>query len=322
LLTSKGAWFDSFDFAGGTFTLGALSYTGGVAQLFDALKEGAGDFRFIGLIIIDRAITAGEKAKILTYYSTRGVAGEYDWQPTDLDSKLVAWYDPSDLDTLFQDSAGTTPVTATTDPVGKVLDKSGNGHHATQSTDTARATLLIAGGINSLKFDGIDDFLVTSSIDLTATDEVSTFVSAEMSDSGRFLFEFSASVATNTGSFSSSIITTSMTSLSRGTAANNSNQRASQAATAGVDYVISSTHDISGDLTTQRINSVAGTNATGDKGAGNFGNYPLYIGARNGTTSFYDREIFTIFIMNDVATAQEIASAEVYMNKKTGRRQA
>ena len=35
-----------------------------------------------------------------------------------------AWYDPSDLTTLFQDSAGTTPVTAVEQPVGLMLDKS------------------------------------------------------------------------------------------------------------------------------------------------------------------------------------------------------
>ena len=35
-----------------------------------------------------------------------------------------AWYDPTDLSTMFQDSAGTTPVTAVEQPVGLVLDKS------------------------------------------------------------------------------------------------------------------------------------------------------------------------------------------------------
>lgn len=34
------------------------------------------------------------------------------------------WYDPSDLTTLFQDSAGTTPVTAAAQQVGLALDKS------------------------------------------------------------------------------------------------------------------------------------------------------------------------------------------------------
>ena len=35
-----------------------------------------------------------------------------------------AWYDPSDLSMMFQDSAGTTPVTADGQPVGLILDKS------------------------------------------------------------------------------------------------------------------------------------------------------------------------------------------------------
>ena len=40
--------------------------------------------------------------------------------PTD-----TGWfYDPSDMSTLFQDAAGTTPVTGVNQPVGLVLDKS------------------------------------------------------------------------------------------------------------------------------------------------------------------------------------------------------
>ena len=41
-----------------------------------------------------------------------------------------AWYDLSDFSTMFQDAAGTTPVTAVGQPVGRILDKSGRGNHA------------------------------------------------------------------------------------------------------------------------------------------------------------------------------------------------
>jgi hypothetical protein len=51
------------------------------------------------------------------------------------------WYDPSDFSTMFQDSAGTTPVTAVEQPVGRILDKSGRGNHATQATSAARPVL-------------------------------------------------------------------------------------------------------------------------------------------------------------------------------------
>jgi hypothetical protein len=55
------------------------------------------------------------------------------------------YYDPSDIITMFLDSAGTTPVapvgTVADQPVGRILDKSGRGIHATQPTSTARPLL-------------------------------------------------------------------------------------------------------------------------------------------------------------------------------------
>ena len=66
-----------------------------------------------------------------------------------------AWYDPSDLSTLFTTSAGTTPVAmpgqGSAVSVGRMLDKSGNGNHAIAFNDTtarpelrARVNLLVA----------------------------------------------------------------------------------------------------------------------------------------------------------------------------------
>lgn len=64
------------------------------------------------------------------------------------------WYDPSDLSTLFQDDAGTIPVTADGDPVGLMLDKSGNGFHASQAT---------AGNRPVYKTDGVTHWLQLTS---------------------------------------------------------------------------------------------------------------------------------------------------------------
>lgn len=72
----------------------------------------------------------------------------------------TGWYDPSDITTLFQDSAGTVPVTASGDPVGRMNDKSGNDNHLTQATASARPIYTVAGAVKYLLFDGIDDVLV------------------------------------------------------------------------------------------------------------------------------------------------------------------
>jgi hypothetical protein len=50
------------------------------------------------------------------------------------------WWDSSDIETLFQDAAGTVPVRQLGQPVGRILDKSGNGNHLVQAIDAARPT--------------------------------------------------------------------------------------------------------------------------------------------------------------------------------------
>ena len=54
-------------------------------------------------------------------------------------------YDPANLSTLYQDAAGTVPVTAVRQPVAKMQDLSGQGIHALQPTANLRPIILIGG---------------------------------------------------------------------------------------------------------------------------------------------------------------------------------
>jgi hypothetical protein len=62
------------------------------------------------------------------------------------------FYDFDDWSTLFQDTAGTQPVTAANQGVALALDKSGNDNHATQATTAARPLTVIHpdGGVRNL----------------------------------------------------------------------------------------------------------------------------------------------------------------------------
>ena len=68
----------------------------------------------------------GTVSKIAIAQGSRARVPIYVYSPRELfaANEPGAWYDPSDLTTLFQDSAGTTPVTAAGQVVGLVLDKS------------------------------------------------------------------------------------------------------------------------------------------------------------------------------------------------------
>jgi hypothetical protein len=77
------------------------------------------------------------------------------------------WFDTSDFSSMFQDAAGTIPVTAVGQPVGLIRDKSGNGNHIIQATAAARPQLQQDSSGHYLINDGVDDNLSGSLATLT-----------------------------------------------------------------------------------------------------------------------------------------------------------
>jgi lysophospholipase L1-like esterase len=78
---------------------------------------------------------------------------------------LAARYDLSDPANLFQDGAGTIPA-ATGQPVGRVSDLSGNGHHLTQAASASRPTIRTVAGRRSVYGSGTQWLDVPASLSL------------------------------------------------------------------------------------------------------------------------------------------------------------
>ena len=237
------------------------------------------------------------------------------------------WYDPSDFSTMFQDAAGTVPVTAVEQPVGRILDKSGRGFHATQATATSRPVLRQDGsGKHYLYFDGVDDGLVTNTI-TPGTDKVQVFAGVRRIANRGVALEFSVATFANDGSFfiyagdRGSAAGPYWTVGSRGSVAANVTQDVQSPASynAPLTNVITSNHNIIDDRTFLRINGSQIGAATGDKGTGNFLAYPLYIGRRGGTTLPYNGHLYSLIVRfgSNLPTAT-IEQTENYVNQKTG----
>lgn len=90
------------------------------------------------------------------------------WSPAEIfeGGTQGAWYDPSDLSTLFQDTEATVPAINSGDPVGCILDKSGHDRHARQPVSANRPTLQFDGkALGLLRFNGVNTRLTVAAFD-------------------------------------------------------------------------------------------------------------------------------------------------------------
>ena len=350
--------------------------------------------------------------------TTRGLAGRKIPQGTltpmgDLlfaASEPGAWYDPSDLSTLFQDSAGTTPVTAVEQPVGRMLDKSGRGNHATQSTTTKRPvlsrrvnellatttlstqsvttraasyrlvfsgagsvtlsgtasgvygagthsitctagglTLTVSGTVQDasltlaidahlpyqlvntttdydadpskfpayLRFDGVDDALQTGNIDFTSTDKMTVWAGiTKLTDvSTQTIAELSANKNANNGVFALFCPFSNLSRTywySKGTT---ESQAVALVTASAASLVITGIGDVAGDVSRLRLNGSTAI-ATTDQGPGNYGNYPLYIGSRAGTSLFLNCRLYSLIVRGAQSSLSQIEATELYIKQK------
>ena len=231
-----------------------------------------------------------------------------------------AWYDPRDLSTMFQDAAGTTPVTAAGQPVGLIRDKSGRGNHASQVTAGSKPMLRNTGALWYLQFDGIDDFLATGNIDFTQTDKIGVFSGMNKNTNAAtgIFVETSLNTNTNNGCFYlAAPVTTGMATVTfnpKGTAQTSVTINLPAAS----NTVLTAQSDISGSMATMRKDGVAAGSSSSSQGSGNYGNYPLYIGRRGGTSLPFTGYLYGLIIRGALTDAAGITSTEKYLAAKSG----
>ena len=245
-----------------------------------------------------------------------------------LSSEKGVWFDANDLSTLFQDSAGTTPVTAVGQKVGKWLDKSGNGNHASQPNAALQPTYQIdPEGNPNVTFSGSYTQLVTPSINFTATAQMMVGVGLHVvgSASAAAAIELGADVESVNGSF--------LFGAPSSTADHSLYLRGTSTIAARVDNVSDGDDIITGlfDISQAtkelelipRLNYVQLTGSqitwTGTTaGTGNFGNLPLFIGARSGGTLPFQGKIYEIIVRGALSNATQVYQSETFIDFNLG----
>lgn len=232
-----------------------------------------------------------------------------------------AWYDPSDFSSMFQDTAGTVPVTATGQQVARINDKSGNTRHLLQATALSRPLLQQDGaGKYYLDFDGSNDFMSAAAVDLSGTDAATVIAGVrKTSDAATgIVMEMSTNSSVTSGTIAI------FSALSNGPNFGFRHKGTAGADSSGVGIpapylaVVSGIGDISGDRNQIRINGGYAGQNTIDQGTGNLTSQTLYVGMRGGTSVPFAGRLYGLIIRGATTDNATLATAEAWMNEKTG----
>ena len=238
------------------------------------------------------------------------------------------WFDAGDLSTMFQDVAGTIPVTAVGQFVGKWLDKSGNGNHAVAAANNNTRPIYQIdneGNPNVTFTKSPTTQLFTSAINFTGTAQMTVCVGIHVTDSS------SAGIPIVLGSDISSVNGSFLIGAPSSTADHSLYLRGTSTLQARVSNIVDGDDIITGlfDISQAtkeleiipRLNFVqitgsgitwTGTNA----GTGNFGNLPLYIGSNSGLTNPYGGKIYQIIVRGALSTTTQVYQIETFTDAK------
>lgn len=176
-----------------------------------------------------------------------------------------------------------------------------------------------------LRFDGVDDFLVTNSINFTATDKMTVAAGVRtIASSVGVLVELSASISSSQGTFYLSTFDSGGADVAalRLTDAPIS-LVGYKPSTRPVTYVASIAFDASTNTYSDQIKyranttQIVGTDVTPATGPRNFTGAPLYIGRRGGTSLPFNGHLYSLVIRGAASTDSQIAATEKWTNQKT-----
>lgn len=220
---------------------------------------------------------------------------------------------------LFQDTAGTVPVTALGQTVARIQDPFGRGYHALQASAASRFVYQQDNaGRFYFELDGVDDSMAITGMDFTGTDKITIWagVYRPVGAGTGVIAELSASSVSNNGAFGLISGAATCTYRSRGTAAIQAN--VVQSIAPPRFSVFTGQSSISDDTVSIMHNGVVEAMSGSDAGTGTHALSTLNIGRRNGASSPFLGRIYCLAIRGAASTPAEVAAMNAYVNQKTG----
>lgn len=168
-----------------------------------------------------------------------------------------------------------------------------------------------AGFPHYLEFNGTNTNYVTPSIDFSGTDKITVWAGVtKLSDATGMIVELGSAPASSAfllygkpngyDFFSRGSLTSGVTAINNPAPVTNS---------------IACIGDISGDIAAIRINSTYETVGNADQGSGNYRSDILYIGARAGTSLFFNGRLYSLIARGAQSSQSQIEATELYIKQ-------
>ena len=323
--------------SGTTATISVFAKQGAGSTRFLAfgVNTTASDFVTVGFSLSDGTVTQTIEAGALTVVSSSSVDAGDGWfrctvTLTGISVAPGLMIALSDSATFASGSRGSPYYTGDgTSGVyiwGAQVDDSSTATDYQKVTSQYVVTETGVPSVHYLAFDGVDDAMATPSIDFSASDEMSVFAGVrKLSDASvQMLYELSATASSNAGAVQSAPgylgtfgnVGPYWHSVSKGTKGVTAVSPATFPAPATA--VQSQLAKISSDTATLRIDGTQVATSAADQGTGNYGNFPLYIGARATTSNYFNGHLYGLTLRGALSDDPTVAKAEKLVAKKTG----
>jgi len=232
----------------------------------------------------------------------------YDFFPTNSSTNLATPYNGNGTDNFYCWGADLRPASQATGLIGPTYQRVVDA-----------ATYDTVGFLPYLEFNGLSWSMSTGSIDFSAGDKVTVWAGVRKLSDAAVGAVTELSAALNDGCFSILAPRTAAdnrsTWTSRGTASSNA---ITNNLPAPISFVITGIGDIAGDISSVRTDGVLRATNTADQGTGNYGNHPLFIGARNNASLFFNGWMYSLTVRGAQSSASEISAMESWVAGKTG----
>ena len=261
------------------------------------------------------ADTVGNESNIVSDGFTTDAAPAF--LPPDIAS-CVVWLDESDLDTVWQNAARSTPG-AVDSIVMYMDDKSGNGNDFHQTNSALAPTLRESGGKYYLDHTGGKFLQSVTKLDLSGTDAVTASLGIyKATDAAAVRILDLDTAASATAAFTMSAPSSPGTTRYSVTSQGSGSLAGAQGTTfaAPTTNLVTGLFDISTDTCILRVDGAQVATGATDQGSGNFKNGILYLGQRANGGSRHTGYTYQLTVFSAVLSGSDLTNLETFIDGK------